>query len=78
MFLGVCKLLVALLRHRAADTRRCMALLAACCRLLLQQLLKSRGQGAVACAEGLAHVYEAISEQQVELSGMCLYQVHIQ
>ncbi len=69
MFAGSCHLLVAAVRHRTNEVRRCMALAAAAARGLLTELLSWRAAGsadmAKQCAEDLASVYEAIAERKV-------------
>lgn len=68
MFLGSCSLLVAVMRQRAAHSRRCMALLAASCRGLLKALLTLGHSDPFAtpgCATELAHLFSAVTEQKV-------------
>ena len=62
-------MLRAMVRHRAAAVRRCMALLAASARALLRGLLRwqapRHAEAARACAEHLSHLYEDIAERKV-------------
>ncbi|EIE27622.1 hypothetical protein COCSUDRAFT_39238 [Coccomyxa subellipsoidea C-169] len=75
MFAGSCHLLVAAVRHRTNEVRRCMALAAAAARGLLTELLSWRAAGsadmAKQCAEDLASVYEAIAERKEMLGMYC-------
>ena len=62
-------MLLAMVRHRAAAVRRCMALLAASARALLRDLLRwqapRHADAARQCAEHLSHLYEDIAERKV-------------
>ncbi|CAL8463562.1 g3096 [Coccomyxa elongata] len=73
IFAGCCHLLVATVRHRTTQVRRCMALAAATARALLMTLLTWRSAGSAdlarQCAEELSSVYEAIAERK-DLLGM--------
>ena len=69
VFTACCHVLLAMVRHRAAAVRRCMALLAASARALLQDLLRwqapRHADVARQCAEHLSHLYEDIAERKV-------------
>ena len=63
-------MLVAAVRHRTAEVRRCMALAAAAARALLRALQSWRMtlagcEVARLCAEELGRVYESLAERQV-------------
>ena len=69
VFTACCHVLLAVVRHRAAAVRRCMALLAASARALLRDLLRwqapRHADVARQCAEHLSHLYEDIAERKV-------------
>ena len=64
-----CHVLLAMVRHRAAAVRRCMALLTASARALLRGLLRwqapRHADVARQCAAHLSHLYEDIAERKV-------------
>jgi hypothetical protein len=66
-FAGCCSLLVAAVRHRTTEVRRCMALAAASARALLRALVgwQPAAQLGRPCAEELGHFYEALAERKV-------------
>ncbi len=69
IFTACCHVLLAMVRHRTAAVRRCMALLAASARVLLRELLSwqapKHAEVARQCAEHLSHLYEDIAERKV-------------
>lgn len=70
VFTACCHVLLAMVRHRTAAVRRCMALLAASARALLRELLRwqapKHAEVARQCAEHLSHLYEDIAERKVQ------------
>ena len=71
VFTACCHVLLAMVRHRTADVRRCMALLAASARALLQDLLHwqtpKQANMSRQCAEHLSHLYEDIAERKASM-----------
>ena len=69
VFTACCHVLLGMVRHRTAAVRRCMALLAASVRALLQDLLRwqapRHADVARQCAEHLSHLFEDIAERKV-------------